>query len=62
LNGYVKEANDLGFAVRANLMRIGEELTHVGIAMKLMPSEYRLSTDGGIESSLKPASNPLFKS
>lgn len=41
LNDYEVEANDLGFAIRRNLDDIQRELDKVGLALKLMPTEYR---------------------
>jgi hypothetical protein len=41
LNGYRKEAHDLGLATRTGFDKVREELAHVGVAIKLLPSDYR---------------------
>ena len=41
INGHSLEANNLGFVIRANFQGIDEELGRVGVALGLVPSEYR---------------------
>ncbi len=41
LNGHVAEANDLGLAIRTDLSAIKRPLERAGIALGLVPSEYR---------------------
>lgn len=41
LNGYRKEANDLGLAIRTNFDDVIKVLGRVGVALNLTPSEYR---------------------
>ena len=42
LNGYKKEANDLGYSIRARLSDINTVLGRVGVALQLTPPEYRV--------------------
>jgi hypothetical protein len=44
LSGYEKEANDLGLAVRTNLQEIREKLAIAGVALGVLPAEYRRAT------------------
>jgi hypothetical protein len=41
LNGYKSEANDLGLALRQNLDGIIKPLSDAGVALGLLPTEYR---------------------
>jgi hypothetical protein len=41
LNGYNAESNNLSFVIRTNFQGIEEELGRVGVALGLVPSEYR---------------------
>jgi len=54
LNGYKTEANNLGFAVRASLTQVGEQLSKVGVALGLFPPEYRQATAVGLQSTVRP--------
>jgi len=47
LNGYEAESNNLGFVIRANFQGIEEELGRVGVALGLVPSEYRQASAVG---------------
>jgi hypothetical protein len=40
LNGYRKESNDLGFAIRT-LTEVDLQLGNIGVALGLFPEEYR---------------------
>jgi hypothetical protein len=44
LNSYRHEANDLGFAIRANFHDVGAQLNKCGIALGLLSPEYRHSS------------------
>jgi hypothetical protein len=41
LNNYGAEANNLGFVIRADFGGIRDELSTVGVALGLLPTEYR---------------------
>jgi hypothetical protein len=47
INGHSLEANNLGFVIRANFQGIQEELGRVGVALGLVPSEYRQASAVG---------------
>jgi hypothetical protein len=49
LNDYKVEANNLGFVIRARFNDIRKELGKVGVALGLLPSEYREFTAVGFE-------------
>ena len=47
LNGYNAESNNLGFVIRTSFQGIEEELGRVGVALGLVPSEYRQASAVG---------------
>lgn len=47
LNGFTSEANDLGFATRAEWNDIHAEISKAGVAIGLLSAEYRRSTAMG---------------
>ena len=48
LHGYKVEANDLGFAVRANFHDTGTQISRAGVALGLLPKEYRQTKATGL--------------
>ena len=54
LNGFTSQAHDLGFVVRTNIGAVNAPLAEAGIALKLLPSEYRRPP--GVSVSQRPTS------
>jgi len=47
LNGFTIQANNLGYAIRTDIQAVDEPLAEAGVALGLVPSEYRRFTAVG---------------